>query len=114
MLLLTYTFAFTPVAVAFFWNAPPCFRSPTLEFDLFLDIFFILEIFLHFFVGIERQGMYVDDFRVRVCCFGAMFGYVFAIPCANGNREIKRRLCCWSAAAHLFARPAKAPGRLAF
>jgi len=67
MILLTYTFAFTPIAVAFFWNAPPCFRSSTLEFDLFLDTFFILEIFLRFLVGIERHGIYIDELTVHAC-----------------------------------------------
>jgi hypothetical protein len=29
-----YTFAFTPIAVAFFWNAPPCFRVSQQRFAL--------------------------------------------------------------------------------
>ena len=36
-------------------------RPPTLEFDVFLDSFFLFEIIFTFFVGIERNGAYIDD-----------------------------------------------------
>ena len=63
MLLLTYTALYTPIAVGFYWNVPECFRSPTLEFDVFLDCFFMFEIFYNFFVGFEHKGGYTDDLK---------------------------------------------------
>ena len=56
-ILLMYTALLTPVMVGFYWNLPPCWRSPTLEFDVFLDSFFIFEILYTFFVGIESKGV---------------------------------------------------------
>ena len=35
----------------------PLPRSPTLEFDVFLDAFFLFEILYTFFVGIELKGV---------------------------------------------------------
>ena len=55
--LLMYTALLTPVMVGFYWNLPPCWRSPTLEFDVFLDSFFIFEIVYNFFVGIQSKGV---------------------------------------------------------
>jgi hypothetical protein len=54
-ILLTYTLFATPYMVGFFWNEPPCNISPTLFFDVFVDIFFIIEITLTFFTGVTYQ-----------------------------------------------------------
>jgi len=64
MLLLVYTALYTPVTVGFYWNTPPCYRSPTLEFDVFLDSFFLFEIVVNFFIGVDAAGMYVDEQRI--------------------------------------------------
>jgi hypothetical protein len=55
-----YTALLTPVMVGFYWNLPPCWRSPTLEFDVFLDSFFIFEIIYNFFVGIQSKGVSLE------------------------------------------------------
>ena len=66
MLLLLYTALYTPVTVGFYWNVPPCYRSPTLEFDVLLDSFFLFEIIFNFFVGTYESGAYIDEHVVVV------------------------------------------------
>ncbi|EKX41196.1 hypothetical protein GUITHDRAFT_112669 [Guillardia theta CCMP2712] len=60
-LLLLYTAIVVQVTVSFFWNAPDCWSSPTLPFDMFVDTFFVFQIFLTFFTGVEIQGVYADS-----------------------------------------------------
>ena len=54
-LLLCYTMATTPFLVGFYWTEPPCNTSPTLTFDVFVDVFFIVEIGLTFFTGVYYE-----------------------------------------------------------
>eukprot|EP00960_Hanusia_phi_P043384 756022-Hanusia_phi.AAC.3 len=60
-LLLLYTAIVVQVTVSFFWNAPDCWSSPTLPFDMLVDTFFVLQIFLTFVTGVEIQGVYTDS-----------------------------------------------------
>jgi hypothetical protein len=62
-ILLLYTAIVTPFIVAFFWNVAPCHVLPTLEFDMFSDVFFLTEILLTFVTGINQNGIYIDDWR---------------------------------------------------
>ncbi|EKX43259.1 hypothetical protein GUITHDRAFT_140581 [Guillardia theta CCMP2712] len=59
-LLLIYSAIVTPVIVGFYWHTD-CFRSPTLEFDMLVDVFFLLEIAFTFFCGAMVKGRYCDD-----------------------------------------------------
>jgi len=62
-ILLLYTAIVTPFIVAFFWNVAPCQVLPTLGFDMFSDVFFLIEILFTFVTGINRNGLYIDDWR---------------------------------------------------
>ena len=39
-------------------------KQPTIELDMLVDLFFMIEIALHFFIGMYIQGKYVDDLKV--------------------------------------------------
>ena len=65
-ILLAYTAIVTPPVIAFHWLDPPCVKVPTLEMDMFVDVFFALDIVLNFNMGRlgERSGgraEYDDD-----------------------------------------------------
>ncbi|EKX33385.1 hypothetical protein GUITHDRAFT_120449 [Guillardia theta CCMP2712] len=62
-LLLLYTAINTPVTVAFFWDSNACTSIPTLNFDIFVDTFFICDILNTFFIGVHHQGRYIDDLK---------------------------------------------------
>jgi len=66
-LLLIYTAAVVPVQL-FMWNYDkPCNKFPTLSFDVFVDSFFLVEVFLQFFIGIFREdGSYEDSARAII------------------------------------------------
>ena len=51
--------------IAFHWLEPDCSPLPTLYFDIVLDIFFLLDIFVSFNTGQITHGEYIDD-RYRV------------------------------------------------
>jgi len=59
-ILLFYSAITSSVNAGFYWTASTCFKTPTLEMDMAVDVFFILEIFLHFFEGRYIAGQYVD------------------------------------------------------
>eukprot|EP00277_Geminigera_cryophila_P031224 CAMPEP_0173059610 /NCGR_PEP_ID=MMETSP1102-20130122/2097_1 /TAXON_ID=49646 /ORGANISM="Geminigera sp., Strain Caron Lab Isolate" /LENGTH=236 /DNA_ID=CAMNT_0013925667 /DNA_START=43 /DNA_END=750 /DNA_ORIENTATION=+ len=83
MVLLTYTALYTPVTVGFHWNVPPCYRAPTLEFDVFLDAFFLFEIIVNFFIGIEQNGMYIDEHKQVILTYiqgSFVFDLLTSIP----------------------------------
>ena len=58
---LLYTAVVTPVMVSFYWDQEACVRMPTLEFDILVDCFFLVDIAVTFFVGIYHEGKYVDE-----------------------------------------------------
>ena len=65
-ILLAYTAIVTPPVISFHWLDPPCVRVPTMEMDMFVDVFFLLDIILNFNMGRlgERSGgggEYDDD-----------------------------------------------------
>ena len=57
-ILLAYTAIVTPPVISFHWLDPPCVRVPTMEMDMFVDVFFLLDIILNFNMGRlgERSG----------------------------------------------------------
>ena len=60
---LLYTAIVTPVMVSFYWEQEACTRMPTLEFDILVDCFFLVDIIVTFFVGVYHEGKYCDDHR---------------------------------------------------
>ena len=62
-MMLVYSAFMVPVQLTF-WNVDdPCWVYPTLYFDMFLDIFFLVETFYSLFVGIlDSKGNYEDGF----------------------------------------------------
>eukprot|EP00961_Rhodomonas_salina_P154511 2081326-Rhodomonas_salina.4 len=54
-LLLLYSAVVSSTLVGFLWFADPCNKMPTLEFDMFVDVFFIFEIVITFFIGVFHQ-----------------------------------------------------------
>jgi len=72
-LLLMYTAIVTPITVAFFWKVEPCQKMSTMEFDIFVDSFFLVEIFITFFIGQTVQGKYVDNWREVVVLYSRGF-----------------------------------------
>ena len=58
---LAYTAVVTPAVIAFHWLDDECDRVPTLEFDLVLDTFFLLDIIYNFCVGLIVNSEYKDD-----------------------------------------------------
>eukprot|EP00961_Rhodomonas_salina_P001666 23230-Rhodomonas_salina.2 len=57
--LLLYTTAVTPFLVAYYSEEEGfCNHPPTLEFDMLVDIFFLLEIPVHFLTGVVVRGEY--------------------------------------------------------
>lgn len=59
------------------------YRSPTLEFDVFLDSFFLFEIVFNFFLGFEQHG--VSLIQARACMKPAL---------ATHGQPLTRSLCC--------------------
>jgi hypothetical protein len=48
-----------PVLIAYYWSSPPCFKPKSFECDMAVEVFFILEMFLGFFVGsYDINGVY--------------------------------------------------------
>ena len=75
---LLYTAVFTPVVVSFYWHQAACEKMATLEFDIFVDCFFLLDIVMTFFVGTFFEGKYVDD-HVFVAKHYLRNGFMFDI-----------------------------------
>mmetsp|Transcript_30422 Transcript_30422/g.80896 ORF Transcript_30422/g.80896 Transcript_30422/m.80896 type:complete len:577 (-) Transcript_30422:1098-2828(-) len=79
-LVLLYTAAVIPVQ-QFMWDYDdPCHKFPTLEFDVAVDCFFIIEVLLQFFVGYydEGTGAYVDSLpKVAVYYLSSPFRFWF-------------------------------------
>ena len=66
--LLVYSALITPVLVGFYMNAKACSKEAleatvTIEFDMFADVFFVLEICFTFVTGAYIEGQYSDDWR---------------------------------------------------
>eukprot|EP00960_Hanusia_phi_P060976 764687-Hanusia_phi.AAC.5 len=81
--LLIYTGVVSSFTVGFLWNQDPCTKNPNLEFDMFVDTFFIAEILLNFLVGFMEKGEYKDDFRKTVSHYlrtGFFFDLVTSVP----------------------------------
>ncbi|EKX37660.1 hypothetical protein GUITHDRAFT_165407 [Guillardia theta CCMP2712] len=81
--LLVYTGVVSSFTVGFLWNQDPCQKNMTLEFDMFVDTFFIAEILLTFFVGFMEKGEYKDDFQRTVSHYlrtGFFFDLVTSVP----------------------------------
>jgi hypothetical protein len=53
-LCLGYTLLTLPFSLAFLWIIPLCDGVPTQKVDMFVDIFFLLEIVMTFFTGTRR------------------------------------------------------------
>ena len=63
-LLLLYSALASAFLVGFLWLSEACDEPPpTLHFDVFVDIFFLLEIFMNFVTGVYVNGEYTDDIR---------------------------------------------------
>ena len=61
---LVYTGIVTAPLVAFYWTDDTCSISPTLFLDVFIDSFFLVDIFITFKVGIFVGGEYIDKSSV--------------------------------------------------
>mmetsp|Transcript_7611 Transcript_7611/g.18673 ORF Transcript_7611/g.18673 Transcript_7611/m.18673 type:complete len:652 (-) Transcript_7611:91-2046(-) len=60
---LLYTAFWTPVSVSFYWNLDVCEPLPTLEFDVFIDCWFSIDLIMNFIMGVYSDGNYEDSFR---------------------------------------------------
>lgn len=60
---LLYTAIVLPFTLAFFWDLRQCENSPTLYIDMLVDVYFIFEIVLAFFVGRQTRQGYLDNHR---------------------------------------------------
>ena len=60
---LAYIAVVTPPMIALYWLDDPCQSPPTIVFDTALDVFFILDICMNFFMAVIQAGTYLDDFR---------------------------------------------------
>jgi CRP-like cAMP-binding protein len=59
VLLNVWCFFEMPVLIAYYWSSPPCFKPKSFECDMAVEVFFILEMFLGFFVGsYDINGVY--------------------------------------------------------
>jgi len=59
-----YSSVVSAFLVGFLWDVDLCVRQPpTLHFDLVVDSFFMLEIFLTFITGTHIAGDYIDDWQ---------------------------------------------------
>lgn len=61
VMFLLYTAVVVPVQLGFYWDMGPCEKMATMEIDLAMDTFFVLQIFYTFFLGHFKKGIYVDD-----------------------------------------------------
>ena len=60
--LLVYCAFAVPIQLSFWNSDDPCVTYPTLRFDMFVDLCFMLEVVYDFFVGIvDRKGNYIDS-----------------------------------------------------
>ena len=63
-ILTVYCFFELPILIAFHWNAHPCWRPATLELDMAVEMFFLMEVSLGFCIGhYTSRGTYVSSFR---------------------------------------------------
>lgn len=49
--------------MSFHWLDEPCVTPPTLEFDVIVDVFFLLDIMVTLGTGVHHGGEYVDDMK---------------------------------------------------
>jgi hypothetical protein len=62
-LLDVWCFFEMPVLIAYYWSAPPCFKPKSLECDMAVEIFFLLEVLLGFLVGsYDTNGVYTTTY----------------------------------------------------
>lgn len=62
--MLLYSALCSSYYVGFLWQTTLCdWVPPTMHFDMFVDLFFLLEIVLTFFTGATIAGEYSDDMR---------------------------------------------------
>mmetsp|Transcript_21267 Transcript_21267/g.44670 ORF Transcript_21267/g.44670 Transcript_21267/m.44670 type:complete len:393 (+) Transcript_21267:2-1180(+) len=60
--LLLYSAFIVPIQLSFWNSSDPCSLNPTLIFDMFTDLFFLLDVIYRFFVGIMKSdGTYCDN-----------------------------------------------------
>lgn len=50
-IILLYTLFWTPFSVAFYWSLDACQTLPTLKFDVFVDVWFAVDLILNFVTG---------------------------------------------------------------
>jgi CRP-like cAMP-binding protein len=63
--LLLYTCVVTPMLIAFFSEVEGfCELSPTIEFDLFVDAFFLAEIGVNFLTAVDGLDSYISSLRI--------------------------------------------------
>lgn len=65
-MILLYTLFWTPFSVAFYWSLDACQTLPTLYFDVFVDIWFFVDVILNFFTGIYNPGDAAYEDRLSV------------------------------------------------
>lgn len=98
-LLLFYSAITSSINAGFYWTAPSCFKTPTLEIDMAVDLFFVIEIILHFFEGVYRQGQYHDDL-VRLSesapqMLQALFEFIYSVAWRGVGCLLICTPCCY-------------------
>ena len=77
-LFLLYSAICSSFYVGFLWHATLCdFVPPTLYFDMFIDVFFLVEIFITFFMGDTIAGEYCDSMSTVASRYLRRGGFVF-------------------------------------
>ena len=93
VVLLLYLALVVQVEVGFFWSADLCTGAlPTEPFDLFVDAWFLSEIILTFFVGVHKDGVYYDDYRVVARLHIRSGGFFFDLATSIPETMIERAL----------------------
>jgi len=81
---LIYSAVLTPVLLGFYWNHPVCDKLPTLEMDMVIDAFFLLEIGVNFVTGYTSpHGVYTDDLPTTArhyATHGLAFDAITSVP----------------------------------
>lgn len=98
VLLLLYVALIVQVEVGFFWRHDLCSGGLETEgLDLFVEVWFLLEIVLSFFTGVTRDGVYHDNlpFVAKTYVYSGAFAFdvVTSIPETMVEMILRHQIC---------------------
>jgi hypothetical protein len=98
VVLLLYVALIVQVEVGFFWRDDLCSGGLETEgFDLFVEVWFLLEIVLTFFTGVHKDGVYRDDLpsvaKSYVYSGAFFFDIITSFPETMVEKALRDEMC---------------------